>query len=146
MWRSHTDVDAWIKHIIANCIETLTFRSITNQTDVSRCLNRANCHRRLLWAHRHFLQAQWAKVMFYQHILTLVGLNVKINHEINNVHDLTAALSMNGTLSRMTLSQVQCVLNVSPYIIEKLVTTAINGFGAMVTKNISSRIIAHANL
>ena len=84
--------------------------------------------------------------MFYQHILTLVGLNVKINHEINNVHDLTAALSMNGTLSRMTLSQVQCVLNVSPYIIEKLVTTAINDFGAMVTKNISSRIIAHANL
>ena len=38
-----------------------------------------------------------------------------------------------------------CGLKCSPYIIGKLVTTAINEFGAMVTNNIPSRIIAHAN-
>jgi len=32
-----------------------------------------------------------------------------------------------------------CGLKYSPYIIGELVTTAINDFGAMVTKNISSR-------
>ena len=41
-----------------------------------------------------------------------------------------------------------CRLKFSPYIIGELVImhmTAINNFGAMVTKNNSSRIIAHAN-
>jgi len=38
-----------------------------------------------------------------------------------------------------------CGLKCSPYIIGKLVTTAINDFGAMVTENMSSRIIAHAH-
>ena len=40
-------------------------------------LNRVNCHRR---------------VMCYEHIWTLIWFNVRINHEIDNVLDITAAL------------------------------------------------------
>jgi len=38
-----------------------------------------------------------------------------------------------------------CGLKFSPYMMGKLVTTAINDFGTMVTENKSSRIIAHAH-
>ena len=87
-------------------------------------------------------------MVFYELILTLVGVNVRINHETNNVRDLTAPLSMKETLSRMTSSCVfpgPCGIKCSPYIIGKLVTIDINDFGAMVTQNSSTRIIAHAN-
>ena len=61
---------------------------------VGQVLNIANCHRRLLWArrHPHLTHAQWTREMFIKHIWTLVVLNVRINHEINNVRDLRAAL------------------------------------------------------
>ena len=74
--------------------------------------------------------------MFEGHILTLVGLNVRINHEINNFCDLTVPLSMNGTLFQIMASDVipdQCSLKCSHFIIGKMVTTDINDFGAMVT-------------
>ena len=60
--------------------------------------------------------------MFYEHIWTLVGLNVKIDHGINNVNDLTAALSINQTLSQMMSSGVTpgpCGQKFSPYIKRK---------------------------
>ena len=74
---------------------------------------------------------------------------MRINHEINNVLDLTAPLPMNDTLYRMPALGVirgLCSIKCSLYILGKLVTTAIKECRILVTKkNISSKIIAHAN-
>ena len=68
------------------------------QPHVGQVLNRANFHR---WARRH-RHRPVAHSVFMRFFWTLIWLRVRINYETNNVRDLTAPLSMNGTLSRMT--------------------------------------------
>ena len=80
--------------------------------------------------------------MFYEHILTLVGLNVRMFVFLQRPYPWMERYT---EWRHQALSQVHagpCNLKSSYYIIGKLVIAAINDFPAIVTKQtISSRII-----